>query len=106
MPIPVVSGGSGAGATINAITVNGFGSITSVTWDNNGANYATGDTITLTQNVDDPAILGYASEFILPAWGLVFTRFPDPRTLQVQFRLEAIVNSVQSKGSSFVISHT
>ena len=78
MPIPVVSGGSGAGATIDAITVNGFGSITSVTWDNNGANYVAGDTITLTQNVDDPAILGYASEFILPTWGMVVTRFPDP----------------------------
>ena len=106
MPIPVVSGGSGAGATIDAITVNGFGSITSVTWDNNGANYVAGDTITLTQNVDDPAILGYASEFILPTWGMVVTRFPDPATLQVKFKLENICSAVQSKGSSFVISHT
>ena len=85
-PIPVVSGGSGAGATIDAITVNSVGSVVSVAWDNNGANYAAGDTIlTLTQTLADPAILGYGSEFILPTWGMVVTRFPDPGTLQVKF---------------------
>ena len=55
---------------------------------------------------NDPAILGYASEFILPTWGMVVTRFPDPATLQMQFRLELICNAVASKASSFVVSHT
>ena len=77
-------GGSGAGATIDAITVNSVGSVVSVAWDNNGANYAAGD-VTLTQTLADPAILGYGSEFILPTWGMVVTRFPDPATLQVKF---------------------
>ena len=50
---------SGAGATIDAITVNGFGSVVSVAWDNNGANYAVGDTIlTLTQTLNDPGRIG------------------------------------------------
>ena len=105
-PIPVVSGGSGAGATIDAITVNAFGSVVSVAWDNSGANYAVGDVLTLTQTVADPAVLGYASEFVLPTWGMTVTRFTDPGSLQVKFRLENICNAIQTKGSSFVISHT
>ena len=106
-PIPVVSGGTGAGATIDAITVNSVGSVVSVDWDNHGANYAAGDVLTLTQTLADPAILGYGSEFILPTWGMTVTRFTDPGSLQVKFRLENICSALQSKGSSsFVISHT
>ena len=64
------------------------------------------DLATIAGVAEDPAVLGYASEFVLPTWGMVVTRFPDPATLQVKFKLENICSAIQTKASSFVISHT
>ena len=48
-PVPIVTGGSGTGATIASITVDASGDITSVTWTSGGTSYAVGDILTFTQ---------------------------------------------------------
>ena len=47
--VPVVSGGSGSGATLTSIGVNAAGAITGTLWDSGGSGYAEGDVITFTQ---------------------------------------------------------
>ena len=47
--VPIVSGGTGTGATISQITVDMQGRISSITWSSGGATYIEGDILTLTQ---------------------------------------------------------
>ena len=48
-PVPVVSGGSGKGATIDSIAVDAQGRITGIVWQAGDSGYVAGDTLTLTQ---------------------------------------------------------
>ena len=48
-PVATVDGGTGTGATVATMTVDGSGNITAVTWTSGGLGYVAGDVITFRQ---------------------------------------------------------